>query len=143
MKNLLSYIIISGVVILAISCAEPENPSATNMSYGAWEVIEYYVDGIDAGGNSVIDRFHLERDGSFILEDENGVVNIGTWTADDSNLTLSGLDSTSTGFDFSIVYQSYTKMHLLQNNTNPAVGEIRYLLDKYSDGSYYDTNFDN
>ncbi len=136
MNRLLNYIIIAGMAILAISCADPEDPTPTKMSYGEWYVDQYFVDG-QASSGSVIDRFTLERDDSFILVDNNDFVTVGTWMADETSLTLSGSDGSS--LVFSIVFQSYNKMHLVQTIESPSAGtiEIRYLMNKDSDGSTY------
>lgn len=134
----LNYIILSGIVLLAFACAEPEEPTATNMAIGDWEVSEYYVNG-QADGSSVINRFTLERDGSFILEDNNGILFAGTWVATDTSLTLTDTSGDGQVFTFTIVFQSYTKMQLLQVISSPSAGdiEIRYLMDLDSNGSRY------
>lgn len=126
------------MALFAISCAEPEQPTPTNMSYGNWRVVEYYVNGQAAGSGSyiVFDRFTLERDDSFVLEDDNGFVYVGDWVASGTSLTLTADDGTV--FSFEIVYQTYDKLHLLQTITSPTIGDIqiRYLLNHASADSY-------
>ncbi len=142
MRKILSYIMITGMALYAISCAEPVEPTSTNMSYGDWVVTEYYVNGQAAGSGGstsstlVFDRFTLERDDSFVLTDDNGFVYVGNWVATDTNLTLTAEDSTV--FDFAIVFQSYEKLHLLQTISNPTAGDIqiRYLMNQNDADEY-------
>lgn len=138
--KILNYIIIAGLSVLVFACAEPEQPSATHMAVGDWKVSEYYVNG-QTDGSAVINRFTLERDGTFILEDNNGIFFAGTWTATGTSLTLTDTSGDGQVFDFTIVFQSYTKMQLLQVISSPSAGniEIRYLMDLYSSGSKYGT----
>ena len=74
-------------------------------------------------------RFTLERDGSFVLEDDNNLIFVGTWTSTDTSLTLTAEDGTV--FNFTIVFLSYTKMQIVQSITNPSIGTItiRYLMN--------------
>ncbi|WP_421871459.1 hypothetical protein [Marinoscillum sp.] len=142
MRKILSYIMITGMAAFAISCAEPVEPTPTNMSYGDWVVTEYYVNGQAAGSGGstssplVFERFTLERDDSFVLTDDNGFVYVGDWVATDTNLTLTAEDGTI--FDFEIVFQSYDKLHLLQTISSPTAGEIqvRYLMNQDDASSY-------
>ncbi len=136
--RIFNYIIVASMAIMALACAEPEQPTATQMAIGNWEVAEYYVNG-QTDGSSVINRFTLERDGSFILEDNNGILFAGTWTATDTQLTLTQTGDGGQVFDFTIVFQSYTKMQLLQVISSPSAGdiEIRYLMDLDDTGRYY------
>lgn len=140
MKKIINSIILAGVLLLAYSCAEPTEPTPTEMAPGQWEVVEFYVNG-QTDGVSIFDRFFLERDGTFILEDENGIFFGGDWTADSSTLTLTASDGTT--FTFSIIFMSYEKMQLVQTISNPTAGdlEIRYLLDREGDGSQYGNGF--
>lgn len=122
---------------MAISCAEPADPTPTKMAYGEWYVAEYFVDGQTEGSSSLIGRFTLERDGTFILVDNNDFVTVGTWVATDTALTLTGADGSV--IEFAIVFQSYSKMHLVQTITSPTAGsiEIRYLMNRANDGDEY------
>lgn len=127
---------------MASSCTEPADPTPTKMAYGDWAVQEVYVNGqANPPNNTVISRFTLERDDSYVLVDNNGFISVGTWTATETNLTLSEADTTSGGmvYDFSIIFQSYEKMHLVQTISNPTAGDIqiRYLMDRESDGEQY------
>lgn len=137
MNRLFNYILLAGFAVLAISCATPENPSPTTMSYGNWTVDEFYVDG-QSDGSGIISRFTLERDGSFVLEDNNSILFVGTWVATDSRLTLTESGDGGTVFDFEIVYQSFSKMQLLQTISSPTIGdiEIRYLMNWQSANTY-------
>ncbi|WP_258101442.1 hypothetical protein [Marinoscillum pacificum] len=131
MNKVLSYIFLAGMALFAISCAEPVAPNAGGVRAGDWIVQEYYVDGQLAagGGNDIIYRLTLELDDSFLLTDQNGVLTIGTWDATETTLTLTGEDGTV--LDFAIVYNGYSKMHLLQTISGSTTGtiEIRYLMD--------------
>lgn len=137
---------LSIIVVLAVmaGCAEPADPSAIGRTYGDWYVVEYYVNGqaaeeYSSDGFIAFDRFTLERDGSFILEDVNGFVYVGTWTATSETLTLVEEGEGGTTFDFSIVYQTFQKIHLTQVISSPTAGdiELRYLMNKLSDGETY------
>ncbi|MFY0600665.1 MAG: hypothetical protein JXR03_13415 [Cyclobacteriaceae bacterium] len=137
MNKLFNYIALTGMVIAFISCAEPETPTATSMSYGDWSVDEFYVDG-QSDGSGVISRFTLERDGSFVLEDNNNILFTGTWVATDNSLTLTESVEGGTVFSFEIIYQSFTKMQLVQTITSPTIGNIRitYLMNWNSATTY-------
>lgn len=138
MNRLFNYIALTGIVIMTISCATPENPSPTTMSYGDWEVAEFFVNG-QSDGSGIISRFTLERDGTFILEDNNSILFVGTWVATESRLTLTEAGDGGTVFDFEIVYQSFSKMQLLQTISSPTIGDIaiRYLMNWDDNGSTY------
>lgn len=127
--------ILAGMAIMAISCAEPADPTPTQMAFGNWTVDEYYVNGQE-DGSGILERFTLERDDSFLMEDNNGILFVGTWTATDTSLTLT--DESGEVFEFTIVYQSYTKMQLLQEITSPSAGtiQIRYLMNWQSANTY-------
>lgn len=124
--------------MFAISCASPEDPTPTTMAYGSWYVDEYYVNGQEEGTSAIMERFYLERDGSFLLEDQNGFLTVGTWAATETSLTLTG-EGDSGVYEFGIVYQSRTKMQLIQSIASPTAGtiEIRYLMNYSNDGSNY------
>ncbi|HCX23612.1 MAG: hypothetical protein CMB80_28330 [Flammeovirgaceae bacterium] len=126
------------MALFAISCAEPVQPTPTNMSYGDWSVVEVYVDGQaeTSYSGSLFERFTLERDDTFIVVDRNGLAYVGTWVATDTSLTLTADDGTV--FSFTIVFQSYEKLHLLQTISSPTAGDIviRYLMDQ-SDANKY------
>jgi len=140
MNKVLNYMIIAGIAILAISCAEPTDPTPTQMAYGEWVVVDYFVDGQQSSGYP-IERLNLERDDSYTMVDNNGFISVGTWTATDTKLTLSAADSTggSASYDFGITYQTFEKMQLLQTISNPTAGDIqiRYLMNRASNGSTY------
>ena len=148
MNKLFSYLIIAVIAIMAISCADPEQPTPTNMAAGEWGGEDLYTNGQDPGSSASIDRLFLERNNTFLLEDANGILITGTWDATDTNLTLTEAgaspgDTTGTAgavLNFEIVYQSYFKMQLRQTITNPTAGDfvITYLMDRIGDGTYYD-----
>ncbi|MFY0651900.1 MAG: hypothetical protein JXQ96_07700 [Cyclobacteriaceae bacterium] len=136
MKYLNKIMIAGMMAILAVACASPEAATPGSMAYGDWEVVEFYVDG-QSNGVTAIDRFTLDRNDTFVLEDANGILTSGAWSATENSLTLSG--SNGVTFAFAIVFQSRTKMHLTQTISNPTVGSftITYLLDRYDDGTNY------
>lgn len=136
MKYLNKIILAGMVALMAASCAEPEMATPSTLSYGDWDVVEFYVDG-QSNGESVIERFTLDRNDTFVLEDQNGILTSGTWTASETSLTLTG--SNGTTFAFTVIYQSSQKMHLTQTISNPTVGSftITYLVNKDNDGSKY------
>ena len=117
------------------SCVSPEDPTPANQLVGSWNVSDYYVDG-QADDDDIIRRFILERDGSFLLEDNNEFVFVGDWTSTDTSLTLTGEDGTVFAFD--IVFISYTKMQIVQTINNPTIGTItiRYLMNHVNTNSY-------
>lgn len=127
---------LAGVVILSYSCATTTVPTNAEMAPGNWIVDEFYVNG-QTNGSSIFRRFILERDGSFVLEDDNGILFAGDWNATSSNLTLSASDGTV--FDFAIVYMAFDKMQLVQTITGGSAGdlEIRYLLNRSGSNTTY------
>lgn len=140
MKRIYNYILIAVMAVYGFSCVSPEDPTPTNMSYGDWYVQEYYVDGqLQSTSSGVIQRFTLERDGTFLLTDQNDFLTVGNWTSTSSTLTLTESSEGGTVFEFAIAFQSYQKMHLVQTITSPTAGaiEIRYLMNKDSNGNTY------
>lgn len=117
------------MVLLAVSCVDPELATPTTLAYGDWEVVQYYVNGQNNGVNA-IERFTLEKNNNFVLEDQNGILISGTWSAMDNQLSLNGSDGNS--FALAIVFQSTTKMHLTQEVSSSTVGSfiITYLFRK-------------
>ncbi len=146
MNRVLKNIFVTGVVALfAYSCVSPEAPTATNQLYGDWEVDEFYING-QGDNNDIIERLTFERDDTFLLEDLNGFLTVGTFSSDGENLTLTAttaIDSsgnpTTEDRVFNIVFQTSTKMHLLEDLSSGTVGdlEIRYLMNKDGDATYY------
>lgn len=125
------------IILLAVACADPEQPTLSQQVIGEWVVDEYYVDG-QSNGTGIIERFFLERDGSFLLEDDNNIVIVGDWTSTDDSITLTGTDAATTTYEFSVVFIGPEKMQLLQTITNSTIGtiEIRYLLNRTDDSQY-------
>ncbi|WP_296620791.1 lipocalin family protein [Marivirga sp.] len=124
-----------GIATLAISCAEPVEPSSSQRVIGTWQVEEVYVQGQVENGD-LIERLVIERDGNFILEDGNGVLTVGTWSSDDSSLTLSPAEGEATVLN--IVTLTYTKGHFVHNLSSPILGdvEIRYLMENLGEIDY-------
>jgi len=135
MKRLLNYMMFIGIATLAISCAEPEEPTSSQQIIGTWVVAEIYVQGQVEDGN-LINRLIIERDGNFILEDGNEVLTVGTWSSDDSALTLTPAEGEA--ISLNIVTLTYSKGHFIQNLSSPILGdvEIRYLMDNIGEGNY-------
>ena len=124
------------MALMAVSCAEPEPATPSSLAYGNWEVAEFYIDG-QSNGSIVIDRFTLDKNDTFVLEDSNGILTAGSWTITETALTLTG--SNGTTFAFTIAFQLIDKMNLTQTITNPTVGSftITYLVNKAGDGTNY------
>ena len=136
MKRIFNYVIIAGLALLAYACTSPENPTPTQMGPGNWTVDEFYVNG-QSNGASIIQRMTLERDFSFILEDNNSIIFVGTWaTANNTSLTLTADDGTI--FSFTIVFMTYDKMQVVQTISSPTAGdiEIRYLMNRADATTY-------
>ncbi|MFQ3213218.1 MAG: hypothetical protein ACJAT1_000473 [Marivirga sp.] len=133
MRKFINYIFVLGIALAAISCAEPEAPTAAQMAEGEWFVSENYVSG--QTNSALISRFILERDGNFVLEDVNSVLTTGTWTATDNSISLITADGT---IDFTIITMTYTKAHLIQSLSSPLIGdvEITYLMNKGNANDY-------
>ncbi|MCV9386057.1 hypothetical protein [Reichenbachiella ulvae] len=128
MNKLFKHIIVLGLVLSAFSCTDPEEfTAAKNMPYGDWEVAEYFVNG-QTQGSYILERFTLERDGTFILVDSNDVLFHGTWTSTETSLTLTEVGGSSQVFDFEIVFLGPEKMHLRQVISGLDL-EIRYLMN--------------
>lgn len=137
MKRLLNYMMFIGIATLAISCAEPQEPSSSQRVIGTWQVEDVYVQGqVENNGYLIIERLVIERDGNFILEDANGVLTVGTWSSDDAALTLTPAEGEA--LVLNIVTLTYTKGHFIQNLSSPILGdvEIRYLMENLGEIDY-------
>ena len=135
MKRLLNYMMFIGIATLAISCAEPVEPSSSQRVIGTWNVDDVYVQG-QVENSQLIERLVIERDENFILEDGNGVLTVGTWSADDSAITLTPTEGSA--IVLNIVTLTYTKGHFTQSLTSPILGdvEIRYLMTNVGEVNY-------
>ncbi len=134
-KLIFIYTMIFGMAAFAISCAEPEEPTPANQLFGSWTVVDLFVNGQQNDGGT-LDRFFLERDNTFLLEDDNDVLFVGTWTATADRLTLTAEDGTV--FDFEIELLSFTRLQVEQTVNNPTTGNlsIRYLMNKDSRSTF-------
>lgn len=133
MKRVLNMMILAGVILFAYSCAETKDPTTMEMLPGKWEVAQYYVGGQKVGSTAVFQKFILERNNKFLLEDENSLVFVGDWSATDTELKLTATDGTE--FVFIIEIAQYNKMQLVQKIKNVDTDlEIRYLLNKTNRG---------
>ncbi|MBK6267445.1 hypothetical protein JKA74_20585 [Marivirga sp. S37H4] len=137
MRKFINYIFVLGIALIAISCAKPEDPSTGKMVVGEWLVDEAYVSG-QADDSDIIERLVIERDGNFVLEDANGVLSVGTWSATETALTLTGTGEGSETRDLQIVTMTYSKAHFVQNVSSSIAGdfEIRYLMNRFSGNNY-------
>lgn len=125
--------ILAGVILLAYSCAETKEPTTMEKIPGNWDVASFYVNAQNSGA-SIFKRFILERDKTFVLEDQNGVFFRGTWTAEAKKLNLKASDATV--FDFAIETAQYNKMQLVQKIKNAGTDlEITYLLNRNRNNS--------
>lgn len=129
-----------GIASLAISCAEPVEPTSSQQVVGTWEVAEYFVNGQVDEGN-LIDRLVIESDGNFILVDGNRVLTVGTWTSSETAITLS--PSEGEAITLEIVTLTYDKANVVQILNSPILGEveIRYLMNRFDDKYYSSGNF--
>jgi len=100
------------------------------------KIIKLYDVHRDSHTGYLLDRLIIERDGNFILEDGNGVLTTGTWSADDTALTLSPAEGEA--IVLNIVTLTFSKGHFIQNLSSPILGdvEIRYLLDNEGENDY-------
>lgn len=138
MKRLLNYIMFIGIAGLAISCAEPAEPTVAQRVIGNWSIVEYYVQ--DQVENSdLIEKLIIERDENFILEDGNGVLTVGTWTSSENTLTLNPTEGEA--IVLQIITLTYDKAHMVQDLSSPIVGDIqiRYLMNNNGEGNYSGT----
>ena len=133
LNNKRIYLAVIAFVIGGYS--DPVNPSAEAMLPGDWYVTDYYVNG-QKDANNVFNRFTLERNKTFTLEDNNGILFAGQWKASNSVLTLTSEDETV--FEYYIAFLSFQKMQLIQVISSPTAGEveIRYFMNR-SDATYY------
>ena len=133
------------MALIAFSCVSPEAPTPTNQLYGDWDVDEFYING-QGDNDDIIERLTFERDNTFLLEDLNGFLTVGTFSSTSEQLTLTATTAIDTAGNpttenriFSIVFQTSEKMHLLEDLSSPTIGDlqIRYLMNKSGDGSNY------
>ena len=132
MKRIINNVLLFGMALFAFSCVEPESPTATDMSYGKWTVERQYIND-QAVSAFNFDLFLLNRDGSFSLEDANGFLTSGSWVATDTQLTLTG--NSGDVLQFSIEYQSYTRLELVQDLSN-TIGVFRFFMEKDDSDDY-------
>ncbi len=142
MKKIILSITFVGILISFNSCVSPEEPANDDMLIGQWNIIEVYVDEQTEGSLQLFDFIVFERNGTFTLEDDNGLHHEGGWNENGTVLTMTATNGTV--YVFEIIFLSYTKMQLLQTITNPDVGDItiRYLFNKTSDGTFYESDYE-
>lgn len=82
----------------------------------------------------------IESDGNFILVDGNRVLTVGTWTASETAITLNPTEGEAITLE--IVTLTYEKAHVVQLLNSPILGEveIRYLMNRFDDTNYINTN---
>ena len=127
-----------GIVVTLNACVEPIDPTEVQILEGEWVVEAVAANGEinDPSGIFLKDAIlHLDRNESFLFIDVDDRADAGTWTATESNLTLT-LDNGST-IDFEIVYLDYDKLHANYSFTNALTGEIelRYLFRRADQGN--------
>ncbi|MDY0201261.1 MAG: hypothetical protein WC951_04090 [Bacteroidales bacterium] len=132
--NKLKYIIaFFGLAILMNGCMEPEEPTNVQILTGEWEVVSVIADRqVNFPPNVFLAQsvLHLDRNETFLFVNVDGRAKAGTWTASETELTLS--DAEEGDVTFTIVYSDYNKMHVYYTITNTLTGdiELRYLFER-------------
>lgn len=123
---------IAGFALLFNSCMKPDDAEPAQILFGEWKVINVIVDGqINIPDEAFLENsvLHLELDETFLFINVDGRANIGTWTATETQLTLSHNDGGSTVFN--IVYLDYDKLHVYYTVGGPGGEfELRYLFNR-------------
>ena len=128
-KNLIFVVV---VALILGACAKPETPTNVQIAEGEWEVENVIANGelnLPEGSYfSVNSVLHLDRNETFLFVNVDGRATAGTWTATETNLTLTGTSPEAYTQDYTIVSLTYDKMHVYRTFLilgNPV--EIRYL----------------
>ncbi len=131
--NRLKYIIVFfGLAILMNACMKPEEPATAQILAGKWEVISVIADRqVNFPDNVFLANsvLHLDRNETFLFINVDGRAKAGTWSATDSQLTLT--DPNDGNITFNIVYMDYNKLHVYYTISNQLTGdiELRYLFE--------------
>jgi hypothetical protein len=111
---------------------KPEEPATAQILAGKWEVISVIADRqVNFPDNVFLANsvLHLDRNETFLFINVDGRAKAGTWSATDSQLTLT--DPNDGNITFNIVYMDYNKLHVYYTISNQLTGdiELRYLFE--------------
>lgn len=126
-KNLIFVMV---VALILGACAKPETPTNIQIAEGEWAVENVIANG-ELNPNSyyqVESVLHLDRNETFLFVNVDGRATAGTWTATESNLTLTGTSPEDYVQNYTIASLTWDKMHVYR--TFSILGnevEIRYL----------------
>lgn len=130
-KNLILVLVVSTV---AFSCRKPVDPTPTQMASGKWKVENVITNEqqLDPDAYAVNSVLRLERNETYLFNNADGISTAGTWTADESKLTLTPDGNSAVTYD--IVLLTPEKMHI-KTKFKTFVGndvELRYFLVRES-----------
>jgi len=132
MTKLKLIVVVLGVLVALSSCMKPTEPTNVQILTGEWEIVNVIADGeINLPDQAFMENsvLHLDRNETFLFINVDGRAVAGTWTANETKLTLKGKDQTMV---YNIVYLDYDKLHVYNSFTNLITGEIevRYLFNR-------------
>ena len=133
MSKLKIIIALFGIAILLNGCMKPEEPTTVQILTGEWTVRSVIADGeVNVPDHTFLQNstLHLDRNATFLFINVDGRAKAGTWTATETELSLS--DPVEGNINFSIIYASYDKLHVVHTINNQLTGgiEIRYLFER-------------
>jgi hypothetical protein len=113
------------------ACLETETPEPSSVVMGEWAVDEVVSNGqVDNGTPGINAYLLLESNNTYVFVNINGTATYGTYSATESNLTLTSNDNIVE--EYSIEYVDWQTLHL-QRSFAIAGGsevEIRYVFHK-------------
>jgi hypothetical protein len=127
-KNLIFVMV---VALILGACAKPETPTAVQIAEGVWVVESVIANGevnpqYSYSEGSVL---HLDRNETFLFVHINGTATAGTWTATDTQLTLTVTSPEAGTQNYTIVNLEWEKMHIFRTiQVGTTTVELRYLL---------------
>lgn len=133
MSKLKIIIALFGIAILLNACMKPEEPTNVQILTGEWNVKSVIADGeVNFPDHTFLQNsiLHLDRNATFLFINVDGRAKAGTWTATETELSLS--DPIEGNINFTIIYASYDKLHVVHTISNQLTGgiEIRYLFER-------------
>ena len=133
-RLIIRLVIVFGIIgMLFSSCVKPEDPTEVQILTGEWTVRNVIANGqVNLPDEVFLEEsvLHLDRNETFLFINVDGRANSGTWTADETTITLT-LDGGGT-IAFSITYLNYEKLHAYYEFLNTQTGtiEVRYLFER-------------